>query len=154
MSVKKLDREESSAQFVATALKLLDSTSGYLALLSNRRFRAYGDKVISLCVAIVDSCSQANALFPCTQENIQIRLCHLRNAYTQTMSLSTFLTICYKCIYENPQGAFVSSTTKKPLPSEKCCNKVDRMSANLGDLLNTELSLIGGQIDKYSKLLQ
>ena len=150
MSVLKMDREQSSMQFITTARELFAATMNYTSMLSNRRWRVFGDRVVSLAQEVLVEVGKSNGIFPRDEQSKAQRLYHLYEAAGSLNSLSLLLTVVYETIRSNPQGAFMNKN-EKPLSADKSLEKLSKMSQNIGNLLTQESSLISGQIQKYSQ---
>ena len=124
MSVLKAKRTVSKAEFVNTANQIYVETLNFLTRMSARYARLLAEPVAKLAGEVVDHCEKANSIFPSDEQR---------------------LTHCYTVMMQNPEGCFTTSSGRQ-VGSKEAIEKLDRMAANLGEMIDHEDELIKGNI--------
>ena len=143
MSVLKAKRTVSKAEFVNTANQIYVETLNFLTRMSARYARLLAEPVAKLAGEVVDHCEKANSIFPSDEQRINLRKAHLLEARASLKALDVRLTHCYTVMMQNPEGCF---TTSRQVCSKEAIEKLDRMAANLGEMIDHEDELIKGNI--------
>ena len=73
------------------------------------------------------------------------RKAHLLEARASLKALDVRLTHCYTVMMQNPEGCFTTSSGRQ-VGSKEAIEKLDRMAANLGEMIDHEDELIKGNI--------
>ncbi|MCD8200786.1 MAG: hypothetical protein LUD47_01760 [Clostridia bacterium] len=146
MSVLQEKRHESKIEFVNTARLLYAEVINFLSRLSARYSRLIAGEIAKLAIEVISEAEKANSIFPNDAVRYELRERHLLESKAALDALDVQLTYCYMILIENPQGAFVSVQTGKPLKSEIAKKKLDNMAQKCGNLLNTEGVLLTGQL--------
>ena len=137
MSVLKAKRTVSKAEFVNTANQIYVETLNFLTRMSARYAKLAGE--------VVDHCEKANSIFPSDEQRINLRKAHLLEARASLKALDVRLTHCYTVMMQNPEGCFTTSSGRQ-VGSKEAIEKLDRMAANLGEMIDHEDELIKGNI--------
>lgn len=132
MSVLKAKRTVSKAEFVNTANQIYVETLNFLTRMSARYARLLAEPVAKLAGEVVDHCEKANSIFP-------------SEARASLKALDVRLTHCYTVMMQNPEGCFTTSSGRQ-VGSKEAIEKLDRMAANLGEMIDHEDELIKGNI--------
>ena len=88
---------------------------------------------------------KANSIFPSDNQRIEMRKAHLLEARASLMALDVRLTHVYLILNQNPEGAFTTSKGN-PVKSQDAMEKLDKMTQNLGELIDKENELLKGAI--------
>lgn len=150
MSVLKAKRTTSKAEFVNTANQIYVETLNFLTRMSARYSRLLAEPVAKLAGEVVDHAEKANSIFPSDQQRIDLRKAHLLEARASLKALDVRLTHCYTVMMQNPEGCFTTSKGK-PVSSKDATEKLDKMAASLGELIDHEDELIKGNIKSLSQ---
>lgn len=145
MSVLKAKRTVSKAEFVNTANQIYVETLNFLTRMSARYARLLAEPVAKLAGEVVDHCEKANSIFPSDEQRINLRKAHLLEARASLKALDVRLTHCYTVMMQNPEGCFTTSGGRQ-VGSKEAIEKLDRMAANLGEMIDHEDELIKGNI--------
>lgn len=145
MSVLKSKRTTSKAEFVNTANKIYVETLNFLTRISARYSRLLAEPVAKLAGEVVDHAEKANSIFPSDAQRIELRKAHLLEARASLKALDVRLTHCYLVMMQNPEGCF-TTTKGKSVPSKEATEKLDRMAASLGELIDSEDELLKGSL--------
>ena len=132
MSVLKAKRTVSKAEFVNTANQIYVETLNFLTRMSARYARLLAEPVAKLAGEVVDHW-------------INLRKAHLLEARASLKALDVRLTHCYTVMMQNPEGCFTTSSGRQ-VGSKEAIEKLDRMAANLGEMIDHEDELIKGNI--------
>ena len=141
MSVLKSHRSESKAEYVNTANKIYVQTINFLSRLSARYSRLVAGSVSSLAADVADNAEKANSIYPSDDIRKSLREQHLLEARAALMALDSNLGHCYDLMMLNPSGCFTDGKGKT-VPSTEAIKKLDNMSQELGDLIDTENGLL------------
>lgn len=141
MSVLKNKRGESKAEFVNVANQIYVQTLHFLTRLSNRYARLIASDIAHLASEVVNQSEMANSIFPAGDERKAMREYHLTEARAALMALDVQLSHCYNLLTQNPCGCFETSS-KKPLGAAEAQRRLDKMSENLGCLIDSENRLL------------
>ena len=141
MSVLKNKRSESKAEYLNTAFTICSETMSFLKLLSARYSRLLAQDTMHLAVQVMTEAEKANSIFPSDETRKELRKRHLLEARASLLSLDVMLTLCYQSIMKNPEGAFTNSKGRT-LESDESIKKIERMSENLGCLIDKENALL------------
>lgn len=125
MSVLKAKRTVSKAEFVNTANQIYVETLNFLTRMSARYARLLAE--------------------PADEQRINLRKAHLLEARASLKALDVRLTHCYTVMMQNPEGCFTTSSGRQ-IGSKEAIEKLDRMAANLGEMIDHEDELIKGNI--------
>lgn len=145
MSVLKSKRTTSKAEFVNTANKIYVETLNFLTRISARYSRLLAEPVAKLAGEVVDHAEKANSIFPSDAQRIELRKAHLLEARASLKALDVRLTHCYLVMMQNPEGCF-TTTKGKSVPPKEATEKLDRMAASLGELIDSEDELLKGSL--------
>lgn len=145
MSVLATKRTVSKAQFVNKASEIYVFTIKFLTRLSARYSRLIAEPIAKLAGEVLDECEKANSIYPSSKEKIEQRAYHLTEARASLRALDVRLGHCYLIMQTNPQGCF--SDTIPAHDGDKARIRLDRMSEQLGLLIDEEETLIRGVID-------
>ncbi len=141
MSVLKMKRSESRAEYINTANQIFIETLQFLSRLSSRYSRLLANNVIELAHKVLDNVEQANNIFPSDDVRKQLREAHLLEARASLMALDVKLSHCYNIMLTNPQGCFTTTSGKTLTPSE-AIKKLETMAQSLGEKIDKENSLL------------
>ena len=145
MSVLKSKRTTSKAEFVNTANKIYVETLNFLTRISARYSRLLAEPVAKLAGEVVDHAEKANSIFPSDAQRIELRKAHLLEARASLKALDVRLTHCYLVMMQNPECCF-TTTKGKSVPPKEATEKLDRMAASLGELIDSEDELLKGSL--------
>lgn len=145
MSVLKAKRTVSKAEFVNTANQIYVETLSFLTRMSARYARILAEPVAKLAGEVIDHCEKANSIFPSDEQRIDLRKAHLLEARASLRALDVRLTHCYLVMMKNPEGCFTTSSGKQ-VGAKDAVEKLDRMAADLGEMIDREDELIKGTI--------
>jgi hypothetical protein len=141
MSVLKMHRSESKAEFINTAHKIYVQTIQFLTRLSARYSRLLSENTIKLASEVLDHAEKANSIFPSDSKRIELREAHLLEARASLMALDVHLSDCYEIMILNPEGCFTTGKGKAVKP-EDAQRKLDSMAQSLGELIDLENGLL------------
>lgn len=145
MSVLKARRTTSKAEYVNTANQIYVETLNFLTRMSARYSRLLAEPVAKLAGEVVDHAEKANSIFPSDAQRIELRKAHLLEARASLKALDVRLTHCYLVIMQNPEGCF-TTTKGRDVPAGEATQKLDRMAASLGEMIDNEDELIKGSL--------
>lgn len=128
MSVLKARRTTSKAEYVNTANQIYVETLNFLTRMSARYSRLLAEPVAKLAGEVVDHAEKANSIFPSDAQRIELRKAHLLEARASLKALDVRLT----------QG--------RDVPAGEATQKLDRMAASLGEMIDNEDELIKGSL--------
>ena len=143
MSVLKARRTTSKAEYVNTANQIYVETLNFLTRMSA--------PVAKLAGEVVDHAEKANSIFPSDTQRIELRKAHLLEARASLKALDVRLTHCYLVIMQNPEGGFTTSKGNSVSPKE-ATEKLDRMAASLGEMIDNEDELIKGTLKSLGQI--
>ena len=149
MSVLKMKRTVSRAEFVNKASEIYDETIAFLTRISARWSRLVAEPIANLAGEVEDFSVKANSIFPSDDQRIQLRLVNLHRARAALMALDMRLSKCYRQMIKNPEGCFTTSKGK-PVSASEAEEKLERMAQSLGELIDAENELLKGQIKSTS----
>lgn len=149
MSVLKMKRTVSRAEFVNKASEIYDETIAFLTRISARWSRLVAEPIANLAGEVEDFSVKANSIFPSDDQRIQLRLENLHRARAALMALDMRLSKCYRQMIKNPEGCFTTSKGR-PVSASEAEEKLDRMAQSLGELIDDENELLKGQIKSTS----
>lgn len=135
MSVLKARRTTSKAEYVNTANQIYVETLNFLTRMSARYSRLLAEPVAKLAGEVVDHAEKANSIFPSDAQRIELRKAHLLEARAS----------CYLVMMQNPEGCF-TTTKGRDVPAGEATQKLDRMAASLGEMIDNEDELIKGSL--------
>ena len=150
MSVLKEKRTTSKAEYVNTANQIYVKTVDFLSRLSARYSRLIAAGTAHLAGQVMDHAEQANKIFPSDAQRKELRKMHHLEALSALSALDVRLTHCYEILYCNTQGAFTDNRGKSVAPKE-AMERLDRMSQELGDLINQEETLLRNIMESDKK---
>lgn len=145
MSVLKARRTTSKAEYVNTANQIYVETLNFLTS------RLLAEPVAKLAGEVVDHAEKANSIFPSDAQRIELRKAHLLEARASLKALDVRLTHCYLVIMQNPEGGFTTSKGNSVSPKE-ATEKLDRMAASLGEMIDNEDELIKGTLKSLGQI--
>ncbi len=145
MSVLKSKRTTSKAEFVNTANQIYVETLNFLTRMSARYSRLLAEPVAKLAGEVVDHAEKANSIYPSDEQRVDLRKAHMLEARASLKALDVRLTHCYLVMMQNPEGCFTNSKGN-PIGSRDAVEKLDKMAASLGELIDKEDELIKGNI--------
>ena len=137
MSVLKARRTTSKAEYVNTANQIYVETLNFLTRMSARYSRLLAEPVAKLAGEVVDHAEKANSIFPSDTQRIELR--------KALKALDVRLTHCYLVMMQNPEGCF-TTTKGRDVPAGEATQKLDRMAASLGEMIDNEDELIKGSL--------
>lgn len=141
MSVLKNKRKESKAEYINCAYKIYICTIEFLSKLSARYSRLTAQDIAHTAYEVMLNCESANAVFPSDTIRADLREGYLLKARASLQALDVSLSVVYDILSKNPSGAFVTSTKKDVAPAD-ASKKLDNMSQELGELIDSELKMI------------
>jgi len=141
MSVLKVHRSESKAEFVNSANKIYVQTINFLSRLSSRYSRLVADPVSGLAAEVLDHAEKANSIYPSDDMRKALRKEHLLEARASLMALDVHLSHCYELMLQNPSGCF-SDSKGSSVNSTKAKQKLEHMAQELGELIDAENNLL------------
>lgn len=141
MSVLKMHRTESKAEFVNTANEIFKETLQFLSRLSSRYSRLLASDVIHLASEVLDNAEKANNIYPSDDTRRELRKTHLLEARAALMALDVHMAHCYEVMMLNPQGCF-STASGKEVPPGEAVKRLDHMAQSLGEKIDKENSLL------------
>ena len=141
MSVLKMHRTESKAEFVNTANEIFKETLQFLSRLSSRYSRLLASDVIRLASEVLDNAEKANNIYPSDEKRLELRKVHLLEARAALMALDVHMAHCYEVMMLNPQGCF-STASGKEVPPGEAVKRLDHMAQSLGEKIDKENSLL------------
>ncbi len=144
MSVLKVRRGTSKAEFVNTANKIYTETLWFLSRLSARYSRLLAQDTIHLAHEIIANAEMANTMQPVDQVRFDLRQKYLLEARASLGALDVQMAHIYDLLMLNPEGAFDNKDKSGAI------KKLDRMAENLGCLIDDEGKLLSGVL-KYDK---
>jgi len=143
MSVLRMKRTTSKAEFVNTANQIYVETLNFLTRLSARYSRLMAEDVAHLAGEVIDHSEKANSIFPSDDQRKELRKAHLLEARASLRALDVRLTHCYLVMMQNPEGCFTTSKGAQ-VDSRDAVEKLNRMAASLGELIDHEDELLKG----------
>ena len=152
MSVLKARRTTSKAEYVNTANQIYVETLNFLTRMSARYSRLLAEPVAKLAGEVVDHAEKANSIFPSDAQRIELRKAHLLEARASLKALDVRLTHCYLVIMKNPEGCFTTSEGKFKYLRSEATEKLDRMAASLGEMIDNEDELIKGTLKSLGQI--
>lgn len=141
MSVLKMKRSESRAEYINTANQIFIETLQFLSRLSARYSRLLANNIIDLAHKLLDNVEQANSIFPSDEVRIKLREAHLLEARASLIALDIKLSHCYNLMITNPQGCFTTLSGKTLTPSE-AIKRLETMAQSLGEKIDKENNLL------------
>ena len=141
MSVLKVHRSESKAEFINVANKIYIQTISVLSRLSSRYSRLMATDISRLASEVVDHAEKANSIFPSDDVRKDLRKTHLLEAKASLMALDIHLSHCYEIMMMNPEGCF-TKTSGGSVTGSDAKKKLDRMAQDLGEAIDLENSLL------------
>ena len=141
MSVLKMHRTESKAEFVNTANEIFKETLQFLSRLSSRYSRLLASDVIRLASEVLDNAEKANNIYPSDEKRLELRKVHLLEARAALMALDVHMAHCYEVMMLNPQGCF-STASGKEVPPGEAVKRLDHMAQSLGEKIDKENNLL------------
>lgn len=141
MSVLKMHRTESKAEFVNTANEIFKETLQFLSRLSSRYSRLLASDVIRLASEVLDNAEKANNIYPSDEKRLELRKVHLLEARAALMALDVHMAHCYEVMILNPQGCF-STASGKEVPPGEAVKRLDHMAQSLGEKIDKENNLL------------
>lgn len=141
MSVLKINRSESKAEFINTANEIYTRTMTLLSRLSARYSRLLAADTMHLASEVVDNAEKANSIYPSSDARRELRERHLLEARGALMALDVKLFHCYSILTQNPSGCFETSSGK-PLGASDAVQRLDNMAQSLGELIDKENALL------------
>lgn len=141
MSVLKMHRTESKAEFVNTANEIFKETLQFLSRLSSRYSRLLASDVIRLASEVLDNAEKANNIYPSDEKRLELRKVHLLEARAALMALDVHMAHCYEVMMLNSQGCF-STASGKEVPPGEAVKRLDHMAQSLGEKIDKENSLL------------
>ena len=141
MSVLKMNRTESKAEYVNTANQIYLGTLRFLTRLSARYARILAQPVAELASEVLDHAEKANSIYPSDEQRKKLRKAHLLEARASLMALDVHMSHCYDIMRTNPAGCFVTGKGK-PVSGDKGQKKLDHMAQELGELIDKENGLL------------
>ena len=147
MSVLKVNRSTSKTEFVNTAMDLVDASLSFVTRLSNRYSRLLAPAVMEAAFKLSIFVEIANSIFPNTEERLETRKKYLLLARGYTKALDVIMLHCYRIACMNPQGCFTDSRGNT-IDSTKARDRLDKMADTVGDLIDREIALLTGTLDK------
>lgn len=141
MSVLKNKRKESKAEYINCAYKIYICTIEFLSKLSARYSRLTAQDIAHTAYEIMSNCESANAIFPSDSIKADLREGYLLRAKASLQALDVSLSVVYDILSKNPSGAFTTSTNKNVAKAD-AGRKLDNMSQELGELIDSELKMI------------
>lgn len=153
MSVLKIRRTESKAEYISTANDIFKETLQFLTRLSARYSRLLAPDVIKLASEVLDNAEKANSIYPSDNVRKELRESHLLEARASLMALDVHLAHCYEVMMLNPQGCF-TTTSGKDVPPSEAVKKLETMAQSLGEKIDKENGLLTGVLksDKQRKI--
>lgn len=94
---------------------------------------------------LLTTAKRPTVFFPSDEQRINLRKAHLLEARASLKALDVRLTHCYTVMMQNPEGCFTTSSGRQ-VGSKEAIEKLDRMAANLGEMIDHEDELIKGNI--------
>ena len=137
MSVLKIHRSESKAEYINTANEIFAETMQFLTRLSARYSRLLSPDVMRLASEVLDNAEKANSIFPSDSIRIELREKHLLEARASLMALDVHLAHCYEIMMLNPQGCF-STLNGKDVQAKDAVKKLENMAQSLGEKIDRE----------------
>lgn len=150
MSVLKMKRTTSKAEFVNTANRIYLETLNFLTRLSARYSRLVAEDVAHLAGEVIDHSEKANSIYPSDPQRKELRKAHLLEARASLKALDVRLTHCYLIMSTNPQGCFTNSKGQT-INEKEAVEKLDRMADSLGLLIDQEDELLKGATKALSR---
>lgn len=150
MSVLKSRRLPSKADYVNTANQIYVETMQFLTRLSSRYARLMAGEPEKLAAELIEHTEKANKIFPSDDQRKDIRRAHLLEAQATLSALDVSLLHCYLMMIQNPQGCFTTASGKTVSPSE-AEERLDRISQNIGELIDQEETLLRGILNSDKK---
>lgn len=141
MSVLKVHRTESKAEYVNAANKIYIQTINFLSRLSARYSRLMATPVSVLASEVIDHAEKANSIYPSDDLRKELRKTHLLEARASLMALDVHLAHCYELMMTNPSGCFVTGAGSSISPSE-AKKRLEHMAQELGELIDLENALL------------
>ena len=141
MSVLKMHRTESKAEFVNTANEIFKETLQFLSRLSSRYSRLLASDVIRLASEVLDNAEKANNIYPSDEKRLELRKAHLLEARAALMALDVHMAHCYEVMMLNPHGCF-STASGKEVPPGEAVKRLDHMAQSLGEKIDKENNLL------------
>ena len=153
MSVLKCNRSESKVQFITTAIEIEGKTIHLLTRMSPKYQKLFADKVMGLAIDLVNSCEEANKIYPSSIKRIEMREELLLKAQGYLSALDIQLKFCYDILMMNSKYALESSSGN-PVESGSAKEKIDKLALILGDLIDQEDNLIKKVIESDKRRLK
>ena len=150
MSVLKSRRLPSKADYVNTANQIYVETMQFLTRLSSRYARLMAGEPAKLAAELIEHTEKANKIFPSDEQRKDIRRAHLLEAQATLSALDVSLLHCYLMMIQNPQGCFTTASGKTVSPRE-AEERLDRISQNIGELIDQEETLLRGILNSDKK---
>ena len=150
MSVLKSRRLPSKADYVNTANQIYVDTMQFLTRLSSRYARLMAGEPAKLAAELIEHTEKANKIFPSDEQRKDIRRAHLLEAQATLSALDVSLLHCYLMMIQNPQGCFTTASGKTVSPRE-AEERLDRISQNIGELIDQEETLLRGILNSDKK---
>ena len=146
MSVLKVRRGTSKAEFVNTANKIYTETLWFLSRLSARYSRLLASDTIHLAHEVIANAEMANTMSPVDQVRFELRQRYLLQAKASLGALDIQMSHIYELLMLNPEGAFDNKDKAGAI------KKLDKMAESLVCLIDTEVKLLAGVLksDKQS----
>lgn len=133
-----------------TANQIYVETMQFLTRLSSRYARLMAGEPAKLAAELIEHTEKANKIFPSDEQRKDIRRAHLLEAQATLSALDVSLLHCYLMMIQNPQGCFTTASGKTVSPSE-AEERLDRISQNIGELIDQEETLLRGILNSDKK---
>lgn len=115
----------------------------FVSRLSARYSRLLANRIMDASSELLEYCIKAQEVYPGNYNYAKMREFYLTKAYGALCILDVMLRHTYDVLMLNPQGAF-SKTNGNSVPETEALEKLDKMCANIGNLINKEKGLLIG----------
>lgn len=146
MSVLKKHRQQSKCEYVYTAYQIYIKTINFLSRVSARYSRLIASDTARLASEAIDYAEMAENVYNSDEIRVALREEYLLKARASISALDVRLAVVYDILSDNPQGAFTTAHGKETLKASEAVEKLDKMSMTLGELIDSELSLLTGAL--------
>lgn len=141
MSVLKIHRTESKAEYLNNANQIYIETINFLSRLSSRYSRILSSDIAHLASEVVSHAEKANSIYPSSADRIKMRERHLLESRAALNALDVGLTHCYQILSLNPQGAFTRGNGQT-ISSNEAIKRLDNMAQSLGERIDKQQGLL------------
>ena len=146
MSVLKVKRSTSRMEYVTNGYAIESYSIDFTKRLSTKNARLFQEPVKRLAMLQADTAYMANEIYPTNLAEYQVRRLLLGISMVTLHALDKRMSDVYEILMVNPSDAF-NRQNGKPMSKADAIARLDKMAETLGDMIDTQDSLIIGVRD-------